>query len=263
MLVPAMNRHEITAEVVRDSKKLFETTYLRLLKEYDRERKKLRIAKTEAYCKAYPIRTAAKNNWIVFIEKSPSAVCYKSLADAVCGCVLCHHSKNGLEVYRQLGEGFAIEMYYAHLFARYNERMHLNLSNTTDIIKTFFSNNGYTNADPIEKDGITHSYGVCKEGILLGVFKSDPMWLVHKTFISKDLKREDQDAKEREIMLDLQIDVVSKTRHFVQGITRKEIANTDAIYKQISGSNVAATKDKLHFDIPNINMPFKYPPVYL
>ena len=42
MLVPTMNRHEVTAEVVRDEKKLMDTSYPRLIMEYDPERKKIK-----------------------------------------------------------------------------------------------------------------------------------------------------------------------------------------------------------------------------
>ena len=88
MLVPTMNRHEVTAEVVRDEKKLMDTSCSRLMMEYDRERKKLKIDKTKSYCKADPIRTAAKNNWIVFIEKCASAPAYKTWTDAAFCCVV-------------------------------------------------------------------------------------------------------------------------------------------------------------------------------
>jgi hypothetical protein len=261
MLVPTMNRHEVTAEVVRDEKKVMDTSYPRLLMEYDRERKKLKIDKTKPYCKAYPIKTAAKNNWILFIEKSPSVPVYKTFADTVFGCVVYYYSKEGLKVLRQAKGNFAIEAYYGHVFTRYNERMGLNLSKSTDMIQAFFKNNGYSNIKLIDKNEKKFTHGICKEGTLLGEYKSEPDWLVHKTFISKDLKREDQIKKERKLMLDLQMDFISKQTQFLNNINSKELKAASDIYNQINGeSNANTLKEKMPFDIPNINsMPFSYP----
>jgi hypothetical protein len=261
MLVPTMNRHEVTAEVVRDEKKLMDTSYSRLLMEYDRERKKLKIDKTQPYCKAYPIRTAAKNNWIVFIEKSPSAPVYKTFADTAFCCVVYYYSKEGLKVLRKAKGNFAIEAYYGHVFTRYNERLHLNLFKSTDIIQAFFKNNGYSNVELIDKNEKKSTHGICKEGILLGEYKTDPDWLVHKTFISKDLKRDDQDEKEKKLMLDLQIESISSQAQFLQSINSQQVRATIDVFNQINGeSNVNALKEKMRFDIPNINsMPFSYP----
>lgn len=261
MLVPTMNQQEVTAEVVRDQKKLMDISYPRLLMEYDRERKKLKIDKTKPYCKAYHIRTAAKNNWILFIEKSHSEPVYKTVADTAFGCVVYYRSKEGLKVLRQAKGHFVIEAYNGHVFTRYNERMHLNLSKSKDIIEAFFKNNGYSNIELIDKNEKRHTHGICKEGILLGECKTDPDWLIHKTFISKDLKREDQDEKERKLMLALQIDAISKQAQFLQNINSQEIRATIDIFNQINGeSSVNTLKEKVPFNIPNINsMPFPYP----
>ena len=66
MLVAAMNTAEITAEILRDIKKIEESTYLRLMQEYSRERKKFNIDKSSVYPKHYMVKTASKNTWILF-----------------------------------------------------------------------------------------------------------------------------------------------------------------------------------------------------
>jgi hypothetical protein len=69
MLVPSMSDNEIRAEVFRDLEKLHQSTIQRLNTEYEKERRKLKIAKERTYLRHYPIKTAAKNNWIIYIGK--------------------------------------------------------------------------------------------------------------------------------------------------------------------------------------------------
>ena len=71
MLVESMNPLEITLEIMKDFKRLRSTTAERLGTEYDRERRKLRIETRKTYPKAYPIKTASKNTWLLFISKAP------------------------------------------------------------------------------------------------------------------------------------------------------------------------------------------------
>src|SRR5947208_391288 len=108
MLVSTMNRKEVTEEFLRDKKQLADKTCMRLLIEYDKERKKNKIDKTKAYCKAYPIRTSAKNNWIVLVLKSPSADQYRNLLDCAYGCVAYYHAKEGLRAIRQVGNEYRL-----------------------------------------------------------------------------------------------------------------------------------------------------------
>lgn len=252
-----MNRHEVTTEVLRDKNKLMETSYVRLLLEYDKERRKLKIDKTKAYQKSYSIKTAAKNNWILCIEKSPSVKNYKTYADTVYCCFVFYYSKKGLQVMRQLRNEHALEVFYGHVFTRYNQRMKLNLHNQVDVIKHFFNNNGYTNAEIIEENGRQISVGVCKEGIVLGEHHTNPEWLIHKTFISKDLKRNDQEAKEKELMLDLQIDLISQSAQIIKAINGKQLQALNDVYIQITGNNcLTSSKDKLPIEIPS----FKHHP---
>jgi hypothetical protein len=71
MLVPAMNHQEIAAQIKSEYNKICRTTLLRLGDEYDRERRKRRIPKEDMYSKEYEIKTAGKNNWIIFLHKAP------------------------------------------------------------------------------------------------------------------------------------------------------------------------------------------------
>ena len=61
MLLSTMNYREINKAFMQDHEKLLATTVQRLLDEYNRERKKLRISKEKTYFKTYPIKTKSKN----------------------------------------------------------------------------------------------------------------------------------------------------------------------------------------------------------
>jgi hypothetical protein len=62
MIVPAMNKKEIEAEIKKDLAKIYKSTIPRLAVEYDRERRKLKIDKADDYKKIYCIKTGSKNS---------------------------------------------------------------------------------------------------------------------------------------------------------------------------------------------------------
>jgi hypothetical protein len=262
MLVPAMNRHEVLSEIKRDQKKLVETSYPRLVKEYEKERKKLKINKTEAWGKVYQIRTAAKNNWLVFIAKCPAAPVYNNEFDLVCGCFVYQHTNKGMQVMRQMQNGTGVEVFNGHVFARFNQRLHLNLTNPLDIVKRFFLHNGYNTTDLQEKNGKLFSTAMCKEGLLLGNYYKDPFWLIHKTFISKELERKDQLKKEREMLLDMQIEMASKSTQFLRHLDGKKIFLNDQVYHQLIGQVPSLTVPQLPFEIPQTNNTTGYPVLF-
>jgi hypothetical protein len=242
MLVSTMNRKEVTDEFLRDEKNLMEKSFARLIMEYDKERKKLKIDKTKTYCKAYPIRTAAKNNWIVLIQKTESTEQYKSILDISHACIAYYHAKEGLRAIRQVGDEYKLEVCYGHLFNRYNQRLNLNLTKTADIITHFYTNNGFINSEIKQRNGKDYLYGVCKEGILLGNLIHDPYWVVFKTFISRDLQRKDQEIKEKSIMLDLEIELSSKATQFLNNTDVRGLRQASDIYLQIAGNNKTESK---------------------
>lgn len=255
MLVPTMNRHEVTAEVHRDNKKIKDITLQRLMNEYDRERKKLKIRKTDVYHKAYPIKTGAKNNWIIFIEKSPGADCYSSVADVGYCCVVYYYSKDGLLVLRPQRDREDIEVFFGHVFTRYNQRLRLNINSKVEIIKSYFKVNGYSNGEYTIKDGKKYLVSICKEGMMLGTYYTDPEWLVHKTFISNDLKRPDQDKREKQMMLDLQMELCCGKIPYRNHLTNLHFAND--VFVQIMGKEKAAPAD---FNVP-FDLPASFPPI--
>jgi len=98
MLVEAMNPVEIATQVYREYSKIYFTTAQRLLKEYDRERRKLKIDKSRIYTRHYTIKTAQKNNWIIFIGKAPSKEKYKGMECANTCCMVYYYTSKGFRV---------------------------------------------------------------------------------------------------------------------------------------------------------------------
>src|SRR5688500_11239008 len=200
MLVPTMNDKEIRAEIFNDHEKLHQSTIPRLNTEYQKERRKLKIAKERTYLRHYSVKTASKNNWIIYIGKAPSAEKYNNTNDLIYFSIVYYYGKDGLTVFKPLADSKVLVEYYGHLFSRYNERLELNLSEPIEMIQHFFTYNGASDHTAVDKDGACYSIGICQEGLLLGIVKEDGRWLVNKTFISKDLFRPDQDESEREMI---------------------------------------------------------------
>jgi hypothetical protein len=129
-----------------------------------------------------------------------------------------------------------MEVFNGHFFIRYNERMKLGQTNIVDMIKAFFINCGYLQIER-QKGDKEFTVGICKEGIALGNYYGDPEWLVHKTFISRDLARNDQDLHEKALLAKLQ----SRLLKAQLSGTQDTLAHYQAL-KQIIGDSV------LHID---------------
>lgn len=194
-----MNRGEVTTAFMRDLQIIKSTTFERLLKEYDRERRKWKINPTSDYAKAYTIKTKAKNNWIIIIRKPYSIGKYNNTGDTCSCCLTYYHSNEGLLVLRQRDEENSMEAYWGHFFKRYNERMHLNLSSTVDIIKTFFINSGSVGYH-VYPNKEFRTAGICKEGFLFGRLDQQNNWIINKTFVSKEIAFNSQNKAGQKIL---------------------------------------------------------------
>ena len=227
MLLPTMTRQEVTTEILRERIKVETDVFDRLVEEYDRERRKLKIDKAKVYSKAYPIKTAGKNTWILFIQKSPGCYKYRQVSDAVACAVVYYYSAKGLQAFRYCEDEKFMEVFNGHFFVRYNERMNLNLVHMVDMIKAFFMTNGYLQMERKVKGDKDDTVGICKEGMTLGNYYHNPEWLVHKTFINRDLKRKDQDEHETLLMAQAQLQLLKAQ-------LKGSFAN-DQVLKQIVG----------------------------
>lgn len=228
MIVASMDHLELKKEVLRDFQKLRDTTEERLASAYDKERRKFKIEKTRSYPKVYPVKTASKNNWLIFFKKAPAQEIYKGFDTMNVCYVVYFYGSAGLSVIN-IAPGH-LELYYGHFFKRYNERMKLGFDNTLDAVKKFFSNGGFGIYSIVKKDGKDYSIGISGDGILLGEAKHNRQWVINKTFISRDIMRPDQDAAEKNLIDTLHNDIIEAL------ITRQ-----DDLYKKSSNIIAALT----------------------
>lgn len=187
-----MNTAELTQEVRRDYEKIRESSFDRLVREYDRERKKLKIDKGRTFTKEYSIKTASKNHWLIFLRKKPSEQKYKGSESVTICAVTYYRNAFGLRVFNGANEK-CMMVYNGHLFHRYNERMKLGLSESLAIVKHYFKHNADASYTLTDQEGGDFVIGFCRDGFELGEFQHDATWLVMKTFVSKDMMRTEQD----------------------------------------------------------------------
>lgn len=200
MLLPTMNAAEVYKEVKRDIDKLFDTTVQRLGVEYERERKKFKIDKQRTYTKIYTIKTATKNNWLLYFKKNPGKEVFNTRDDAQVSFVTWFYDKKGLRVILWTESHF-LQVFNGHFFSRYNERMKLNLSQPVDIIRHFFKYNYsmITDTNGFTEEGFAFVQ-YFRDGLALGSIDLAQMWMVHKTFVSRDLFFNTQNGVEGGLM---------------------------------------------------------------
>jgi len=221
MLVEAMNPVEIVTQVYREFSKIYCTTLPRLVNEYDRERRKLKIDKSRIYTRHYAIKTAQKNNWIIFIGKAPSKEKYKGMGCANTCCMVYYYTSKGFRVF--VPSTNMCVVYNGHLFKRYNERLNLNLASTLEAAIHYFKYNGYEYHNAFEKKGQIYTIGFCKDGLLFGQLKHNNVWLEWKTFISRNLARADQDEMEQQLIQQLQDSIETELKNETADTTTLKI----------------------------------------
>lgn len=205
MIVTTMTPQELTKEIYSDWE-IATKSWDRLSRNYDRERRRGKIAKGNSYDRAYEIKTKKKNSWIFILSKAPSIENYKDLSSInVCSLVY-YYSPIGIRVFKIMPSG-GLSVYNGHLFTRYNERMNLGLSIPLEIVKRFFINNGYYTSKVLPRGDREFTLSVCKEGILLGEIQEERRWIVHKTFITREDVVTDQDNIEKDLLNSLQSEI--------------------------------------------------------
>lgn len=106
MLVDSMDHKEIKNQLTDEYEKIQGTTVQRLVKEYARERVDLKIDKAKNYPRNYSIKTAGKNNWIIFLTKPPFVNKYRGINDTTVCAIAYTTIKKGygffIQKYRKL-----------------------------------------------------------------------------------------------------------------------------------------------------------------
>lgn len=211
MLVPSMSHTEICSQIKREYAKIYRTTILRLGEEYDRERRKLKIKKDSFYPKEYAIKTADKNNWIIFMHKGPGIEKYTGKNCIYMLSIVYFYSNKGLRVFYQASEDLLVG-FNSHFFKRYNERLGLNLSNPLDIVKEHFRKGVYSQVKLIRQPHRIHIIGFGIDGLRLGEVKYDMSYVEWKTFVSRDLTYPKQDKMEHELIEHLRIEIAEAVK---------------------------------------------------
>ena len=199
MLVPAMNHEEIAAQIKSEFQKICDTTHVRLFAEYDRERRKLKISKEASYPKEYEIRTAGKNNWIIFLHKAPGEKKYTGTKDLSVTSVVYYYSKKGLMVFSPLIDNPTLSGYTSHFFKRYNERLCLNLHNPIDIVRAFFRKGVYCSIKLVERNNKPYLIAFGVDGIRFGKILHGFTYVEWKTFVPRELAYSKQKEWENEL----------------------------------------------------------------
>ena len=189
-----MTSAEINTQISREVLKLKETTFPRLMQEYDRERRKLKVDKNSPYCKDYRIKTAGKNNWIICVNKSLAHPKYRGIQDAAISCGVYYYSEKGIRLFGPEEDG-SLNVFNGHFLNRYNERLCLGLSSLTDIMVHFLKNDRQSYYQTKTENGKDSAIAFCKNGMMLGQAECTDRykWLIWKTFVNKELTRKYQE----------------------------------------------------------------------
>lgn len=185
-----MTPHEIFREVRADFDTIMSTSIDRLVTKYNRERIKRKVPKEKEYMRCYPLKSARKNPWLIFICKSTETERFKGSA-GISG-VTYYYGKQGIRAIEVLSN--KVNVYNGHLFSRYNERLGLGITLPIDRITRFFT----VGHSGVSKEGLPDEFGrtfhilLTSEGVALGESQSDDLWIVFKTFVSNDMLHKTQ-----------------------------------------------------------------------
>jgi hypothetical protein len=189
MLVPSMNLQEVSVEANAEYETLVNSSTLqRLISEYLIERHKKKIKHTQKYIRFYTLKSKKKNNWLIMVSPKAGVEYISSPDDFTCLCILYYHSEKGLR-FVATSPTRIISVYNEHLFTRYRERLHLNISGTIEIAKHYFerNNTGVFQSFPMEEFK-RKIIAVESNGFSLGELhiSNNKIVMYYKTFISRE-----------------------------------------------------------------------------
>jgi hypothetical protein len=187
----SINIIEIHSRLRREYNGLMAFDIPRLAYKYHERREKLKIKEYVTYANAYPVRSAAGNNWIIFIQKSPAVKKYINRNCISIRAVTYHYCDKGLRAF-YLADNNVIVGFNPHFFERYNERMKLNLHHPLDIVKAFFKKGIYCHEGMIKNKSKKQPIAFRADGLQLGEYHVKDGYMEWRTFVSRDLTFRDQ-----------------------------------------------------------------------
>jgi hypothetical protein len=180
MLVPSMTEKEALDQVMNDFSRVQRSTQ-RWVKEYFKERSKLKISRDLIYPKSYKAKYNNRNPWVTVMFKPEEEA---KIRDRVAFySYTWYQSAIGLRVFAIAHQ--TVSIYNGHLFGRYSERLNLGLETPLKKVEHFFEHNRVLAPTEYEKDGHKCLVGVCPTGYILGEQREDLECNVFKTFIAR------------------------------------------------------------------------------
>ncbi|RZJ98758.1 MAG: hypothetical protein EOO46_24305, partial [Flavobacterium sp.] len=114
-----MNNQELTKAVWQDLAAIKKaSTPDRLQQEYNKERRKKKVPVESTYQRCYPIRTKAKNNWLIFLLKTPIVQNYRGTNDISFYPVVYYFGPKGFTVFKPDTDSDMLFVYNGHVFTR-------------------------------------------------------------------------------------------------------------------------------------------------
>jgi len=182
MLVPSMTLSEIRRELDKD----FPIVHRKgeyLLEDLKRISRRTRV---ENIVKFYDYYSKQKNNWIIRVETLKKG--------GYMGCLAYYYGNSGLVCVIKLANDDHILYHTAHFFKRFNERLHLNLTNPNDIMRAYLNENPsiQLKAVSVIKPGFYSFFSASPHGYGLGTCDQEQKFYKMNTFITHDMLRGDQ-----------------------------------------------------------------------
>ena len=186
MITKTMTEQEISNEIFADLDR-FKTNgkMAKLLNDDHRMRTKNKISKDVSYARCFDVVSESKNNWLFILNKAPSVKKYKNVGDVNSPFLMHYESTKGV-MFTKVTTSGGLDYYDSNFFNSYKDAMNLNLSNTIEIAKHFFMNNGYYSGGLIYIKDEEYALCKCKEGFLFGDISEDKKRIKMLSFISND-----------------------------------------------------------------------------
>lgn len=189
MLVPSMTLEEMRKDLEKD----FPIVCRKGQYVYEKLLKQLAPRRDEEYYRTFDYYSKHKNTWIfslIVSKKKPSV-----------HAMVYFYGKRGLTGIRKSVSDGSMAYYTAHFFKRYNERLNLGFVFPEDIIRAYLKENPVYNTNLLEefKPGLYKIFSSTKSGILLGTYDKHIQFLKINTFISRDMLKGDQVARDMQL----------------------------------------------------------------
>ena len=175
-------------------------------------------------CAVTPLRTRAKNNRLIFLQKMPLSPKYRGTDDISFYPVVYYFGCRGFTVFKPDEDSGVLFVYQPHVFTRYCQRMQLDLSDPLQKMQHFFTYNACADHQVTEPDTRLFSIGVCRDGVLLGDYREGLKWVLNRTFVNREVFHRYQEKAESQLINELTA-TMTKT---MAGKISVAIANRDA-----------------------------------